>query len=138
MRNNQNGYILFDSLIGMVILSVALLSLAALFMQTTKGTLATDNLTKAAYIANDQLSRLKVHDGQRQDRNSAVWANNVILPAEENHGTVFSVTTGVVPADNLPPGLIDDVIPVQATVSWNESTEEKQLQIITYYYFGAR
>jgi len=136
---NQQGFILVDSLIGMVVLSVALLSLAALFIQTTKGTIATDNQTKATYIANEQLSKLKVNDGLKKDRGNPDW---VIVPktllAEGNHGTIFTVQTSVVPATEVPADLHPDTIPVKATVSWNEPTGPRQLQMITYYYYGAR
>jgi Tfp pilus assembly protein PilV len=138
MRNNQQGFILIDSLIGMVVLTIALLALGAVFIQTTKGTLATDNLTKAAYIANEQLSMLKVNDGLQQDRNSPVWTTSKTLAAEANHGTVFTVATAVVPPAEVPADLHADTIPVRATVSWNEPTGARQLQIITYYYYGAR
>lgn len=135
---NQQGWILLDSLIGIVILSVAILAIAANFMETTKGTLATDNQTKAAYLAHEQLSRLKIYDGQKQDRNSAVWMTTTNLPAEQNHSTVFTVETSVLPADEIPADLNTDVIPVKAVVTWNESTGTRQLQIVTYYYYGSR
>jgi len=140
MYNNQRGFILVDSLIGMVVLSIALLALAAVFIQTTKGTVATDNLTKAAYIANEELSILKANDGQRHDINSPVWARPSRSVADPNHGTLFTVRTNVVPIAEVPalPADTIDTIPVRATVTWNEPTGERQLQIITYYYYGAR
>jgi len=137
-RNNQQGFILIDSLVGMVVLSIALLALMALFIQTTKGTVATDNQTKATYIANEQLSRLKVYDGQQKDRSSALWTTHPILAQDVNHGTIFTVTTSVVPVAEVPADLHADTIPVRATVSWNEPIGARQLQVITYYYYGVR
>lgn len=138
MHKKQQGFILIDSLVGIVVLSVALLGFAALFIQTTKGTATTNNQTKAAYIANEQLSKLKIYDGQQQDRNSAAWVTTKTLAAEANHGTIFSVTTNVITEVEVPADLHADTIPVRATVSWNEPMGPRQLQIITYYYYGAR
>ncbi|WP_378956353.1 hypothetical protein [Pelosinus sp. sgz500959] len=140
MRNHQKGFILIDSLVGMVVLSMALLGLAAIFMQSTKGTVATDNQNKAAYIANEQLSRLKVHDGQKQDRNSTVWATTKTVSQSNgtSNGMTFTVITEVVPAEDVPADLHADTIPVRATVNWSEPTGTKQLEFITYYYYGER
>jgi Tfp pilus assembly protein PilV len=135
---NQRGWILIDSLIGLVILSIAITALSVTFTQAIKGILTSDNRTKAAYLANEQLTQLKVHDGQQQDRNSIVWRTTNTLPAEQNHNTVFTVTTAVLDNARIPANLHIDVIPVEAVVNWVEPTGANQLQIVTYYYFGMR
>ena len=56
----SNGFTLIEVLVALVILAIALLSLAGLMVSTTRNNSAGGHLTEAATLAQDTLERLRV------------------------------------------------------------------------------
>jgi len=57
---HSNGFTLIEMLVALVILSIALLSLAGLMVTTTRNNSAGGHMTEAATIAQDALERLRL------------------------------------------------------------------------------
>lgn len=123
---NPKGWILIDALIGMVILSVALMALAAVYGQAVKTTAADKNYNYAVYLAQQTLEDLKTQDGTAA----------IILPADSDvtrdNNMTFHVKTRTISVSET---LNAKIVPVQVTVSWTEAGQlSKQVQMVSYYY----
>jgi len=132
---NQKGWIFIDALIGLVILSVALLAMAVALRQSVVGTAFANNRTKAAYLAQQQLSDLRRYEHTGLDRDSAEWTRSLTY-TDPNPGSQlqFQFNSAQLPDDQIPEDLDGDIIPVQATVQWTDSTGLQTLTVVTYYY----
>jgi type IV pilus assembly protein PilV len=56
---NNKGFTLIEVLVGLIILAVGLLALAALQITSTRGSSFSNNLMQASYVAQDRLESLK-------------------------------------------------------------------------------
>ena len=132
-----------DVLIGMTILSVALLGIVFAYRQSTGTTVSARNYNQATYYAQQALEKLKVNDGQT----SATWATTTTIPATNAVSgamPLFTITTAVLAAgvapeyDGLSSTVNAKLIPVQATVSWQEiggsGNVNRSTSVVGYYY----
>lgn len=134
---SQEGWILIESLVGIVILSTAVVALVLGFTQATKGTTESTNRTQATYLAQQALEDLKAQDGDSTIDTTRVSSSVVIPPT---NGIVYTVT-----ADPLPVSAITSdtkqlgvyLKPYQVTVSWVDSTggnASKNVKLVGYFY----
>jgi type IV pilus assembly protein PilV len=105
----SQGFSLIEVLIALVILSVALLALASLMVQTTKNNSFGCHMTEAATYARDQLENLRI----------SLWANVVTGNDVRlgSTGTSYARSWIVVP-NGAPPN--DTIKEITITISWND------------------
>ena len=133
------GFALIDVLIGITIISIALLGIAFAYRQSTVTTVSARNYNQATYYAQQALERLKVNDG----KTSATWATNSSVAAS-GALPAFTIVTAVLATggapeyDSLDSTIQAKLIPVKATVSWQEGggggTISRTLSMVGYYY----
>ena len=139
-KNRQAGFALIDALLGMTILTVALLGIAFAFRQSTVTTVSARNYNQATYYAQQALERLKVYDGKE----TGTWAGTVNVPASGVMPAFQLVTEQIdaanMPADytSLPETIKGKMVPVRATVTWQETAGgalmTRTVQVSSYYY----
>lgn len=112
---SQTGWILIESLVGMTVLTVAILALLLAFTQSTKSDVASTNRTKATYLAQQALDILKAQDGQSAISTAGIATNSGIFTITISIPSVSAITSGT---NNLSTYLI----PYQVVVSWNDSS----------------
>jgi len=130
LAKSQKGWILIDSIVGMVILSTAVIALLLNFTLATRGTNSSTNRTQATYLAQQALETLKAQDGR-----------SVILPqAAENRG-IFSISSPtiapVLAISGDAKNLSTYLKPYQVTVSWSDTTggpANKSITMVGYCY----
>lgn len=137
--NKQGGFALIDMLIGLTILTVALLGIAFAFRQSTVTTVSARNYNQATYYAQQALERLKVNDGQA----TGTWVGTTTIPAS-GAMPAFTLTTAVLATGDAPEyDALDStvkakLVPVRATVTWQEpiggATAPRTVQVASYYY----
>jgi len=107
----SKGFSLIEVLIGLVILSVALLALAGLMVQSTKNNSFGGHMTEAATFAQDKLEELRV----------TPWANINTdadpVPPKGSTGISYNRNWSVTP-NVAPPN--DTLKTVSVRVSWND------------------
>jgi len=106
---NKKGYSLIEVLISLVILSIAILGLTGLMVQTTNNNSFGCHITEAATFAQDQLENLRV----------SPWAN-VVTGNDVRQGSTginYSRSWVVVP-NGAPPN--DTIREITITITWND------------------
>ena len=154
--NKRNGFALIDIILGIAILSVALVSIAFAWRQSTVTTISARNYNQATYYAQQALEQLKIYDGKKiADVPQTVWTQptfvftkgnipaNGVIPAT---GTLpeFKVTTESLASgeaaviDGLDLAMKSRLIPVRATVKWNEpgatGIVPHKVELVSYFY----
>lgn len=129
LKKSQKGWILVDSLVGMIFLSTAVIALLFAFTQATKGTIVSTNRTQATYLAQQALENLKSQDGQ-----------STITPQPAVTKGIFHISSPVpitVPDIAADANLSTYLKPYQVTVSWSDSSggsTSKNVTMVGYYY----
>lgn len=130
LMKSEKGWILVDSLVGMVVLSTAVIALLLAFTQATKGTVASMNRTQATYLAQQTLERFKAQDGL------SIIDSTVISPVDNKY--YIKVTTPSVSAiETGTEDLKRYLIPYQVTVSWSDISggpANKSIKMVGYCY----
>ncbi len=126
---NQSGWILIDSLLGMVIIATALCALMAAYTQSTHASVDSNTNTYATYLAQRELERLKQYDGKA--------AINITPQSTVTNGSIqYTIITEEEPVTTVTStiGLNTFLRPVQVTVNWQEGGQTKHLSMMGYYY----
>lgn len=137
----EKGFIYIDVLIGLVILSVAILSILYTYNTSLNVNKENDGLKTAVVLANNQLNFLKRYDGSMKDRQNTVWST---IPdsiyTDLNLRNTYTVTSRVL---NLDAGEIPDdiknninIIPVEVKVVWARNVGQggvNEYSVIGYY-----
>ncbi len=142
-RKNKAGFALLDVLLGIAIISIALVGIAFAWRQSTVTTVSARNYNQATYYAQQALEQLKVNDGKTSATLVVPWAATStvnpsgVMPAFTIATTLFQV--GDSPEyDGLSSAIKDKLIPVKATVTWQESggagVSPRTLIVVCYYY----
>ena len=126
---SREGWVLVESLIGVTILSVAIVALLLTFTQATRGTTAASNRTRATYMAQQVLDRLKAQDGG-ETINTAVFTT----PTDGFDIAVIPATVSVIANDTATKKLSDYLKPYQVTVGWTEANGRNTVTMIAYCY----
>lgn len=131
LSNKQDGWILIDALVGIVIVVTALTALLAMYSQATKATTMNQAQTNAMYIAQRHLEELKQLDGTP---GIAALPESANLPAVTENGIVYTIQRQRI---NVA-ALNNRMHPFQIIVSWTDTTVnpavDRQVQITSYYY----
>lgn len=135
LLTSQKGWIFLDSIIGMIILSIAIIALVFGSTQATKSTVASTNRTQATYFAQQALEQLKAQDGNETiDKTvikSPVTAGNKVVY------TVLPAELSVPEIINDKDGLTNNLKPYKITVTWSDASggkAEKSLTMVGYCY----
>lgn len=136
---NKAGFALLDVLLGIAIISIALVGIAFAWRQSTVTTVSARNYNQATYYAQQALEQLKVSDGAA----NAVWVTNVVVAAA-GAMPAFTINTAVLAAgdapeyDSLEATVRARLVPVRATVTWRElsgaAAIDRTVTAVTYYY----
>ena len=126
---DEKGFILADAMIGMIIITTALIAVLAAYTQTTRVSSTTTARTHATYLAQRTLEDLKRFDG------GAVLTlpEQSIERRESVEYTINARTINVNTVTNTD-GLRTYLLPVQVTVTWQEKGQNNTLNMISYYY----
>ena len=124
---SQRGWILIDSLIALVILSVALTALAMAYRQASVTSYAATNNAQAIYLAQQQMEILKSRDNTVAV-SSSLPADTYLAVNQISYLVQFSR-----PA--LPAGFPSVLYPVQVTVSWS-GNPGGQIVLVQYLYYS--
>ena len=128
LMKSEKGWILVDSLVGMVVLSTAVIALLLAFTQATKGTVASMNRTQATYLAQQTLENLKAQDG------------NSIIKTEDSSVGKYTIVVDTPSVSSIETGTEDlkrYLIPYQVTVSWSDISggpANKSIKMVGYCY----
>ena len=107
---NQKGFTLVEVMISMVILAIGVLGLAPMMVTAMYGNAFSEDVTSAAFLAQDSMERLK---------NQSVITP---IPYTENNNGLFNVYNRSIQVDDsgsdvsVPP----NVFRIQVTMSWTD------------------
>lgn len=125
----QKGWVLVESLVGIVILSTAIIALLLAFSQATKGTTASTNRTQATYLAQQTLENLKSQDGGSIINNPPNYSVGIF------HVSVTNLDVSVIKEDLN--SLSHFLQPRLVTVTWSDTSgglASKNIKMVGYYY----
>ncbi|MBP2627310.1 MAG: hypothetical protein H6Q68_2021 [Firmicutes bacterium] len=137
-HKNMSGWIFIESLIGIVIVSVALTAIVLSYTQLTKTTVYTTNRTQATYIAQQTIENFKFNDG----KTVGTAANGKIYPDFSLESTSVNPDNGITYSieikQNLPYTSLDNttIYPIQTIVTWKDASSSNinSVNLISYYY----
>lgn len=122
----QNGFIMAEVVMGMMITGMALLAITGMFIQSTRAASGAAEYTAATNLGQKQLELLKL-------RSDTYW-KNLVLPtsitwqgAAGETGPYSVVTTAFVSADD------SNLVEVIVVVSWTQQGQSRQVQLTTVY-----
>lgn len=122
----NKGFFLIDILIAICLLSIGLVPILGMFIQSTKLDTMAKNYTVGANLAQKQLELLKIHPQN-------YW-NELILPGtipwqdtEQPPLPPYVITTTGIPLANAP------LVQVTVIVCWQEGGKDCSLQFLTFY-----
>ena len=133
------GFALVDILLGIAILSVALVGIAFAWRQSTVTTVSARNYNQATFYAQQALENLKVNDGKTSATLAVSWAGSQSIP-QTGSMPAFTITTAVLATgeapeyDALSSAVRAKLVPVKATVSWVEGGSARSVVVIGYYF----
>ena len=135
----EKGFIYIDVLIGLVILSVAILSILYTYNTSLNVNRENDGLKTAVVLANNQLNFLKRYDGSMKDRQSTAWSTVPdSIYTDLNLRNNYTVTSRVLDNSEIPDDIKNNIniIPVAVKVVWAKSagqTGNEEYAVIGYY-----
>lgn len=122
----QRGFIMADVVLAIMIIGIALIAIAGMFIQSTRATWGAADYTEAISLAQKQLELLKLKP--------ATYWSNLTLPATLGwQGTVGEtspysvVTTASVSSEN------NNLVEVIVVVSWTQQGQSQQVQLTSFY-----
>lgn len=108
---NQKGFSLLEILIGLVILAVGLLAVAALQTTSVKGNYFSNNLMQATYIAQDRLEFLKTVPFD--SLSSGNFSEESVTVRGKTFNRSYSVTK------------VSNYFKIDYTVTWNDGVNHR-------------
>lgn len=135
-ESGRGGFVIFDALLGILLVSIAVVAIIWALTQNTKTLSYGNNYTKATYVAQAKLEELRERDGastELQDGDALLAADTIV-----REGTTFNVTlerhTGTQTALNAALPEANKVVPVKVTVAWSEAGKAESITMHAYYY----
>lgn len=122
----QRGFIMAEVVIAIMIIGIALIAIAGMFIQSTNATSGAAEYTAATNLAQKQLELLKLQP-------YTYWKNIAVTTTIAWQGTVgetdpYSVaTTASVSAEN------SNLVEVVVVVSWTQQGQSRQVQLTAFY-----
>lgn len=126
--NNQRGWVLIDSLLGVLIISVACTAVMLAYTQSTKATGLAANRAMAISMAQRILEGFKSYDGGTTTPPTTIDPLDPKYNFDPNYKIEISKPTVSAISGN------SKIIPVQVTVSWPASNPTNSIQMVSYYY----
>lgn len=123
MFRDQRGWLLVDSVIGMLFLTIAIFAIGLAFIQISKLTTKYNNYNQALFLAEGALENLKI-----QDNKTSI---NIPSPYKINSSNKVSYDIEVIQKEFN--GLDSNIVPLEVTVKWSESNTERTISIVNYY-----
>lgn len=125
MLRDQRGWLLVDSVIGMLFLTIAIFAIGLAFMQITKLTTKYSNYNQAVFLAEGALEKLKIQDNEASIEiplpYKIISSNKVSYDIDVHKKTIN--------------GLDSNIVPLEVFVTWSESnTTSTTISIVNYYY----
>lgn len=137
--HKEHGFIYIDVLIGLVILSVAIIAILYTYNTSLHVSEENEGLKTAVVLANNQLNYLKRYDGSLKDRDSSVWS---VVPdniyEDVNLKNTYTVSSRVLNSSEIASGIESNgnIIPVEVKVVWAKSIGNggnEEYSVIGYY-----
>ena len=129
LLTSEKGWLLVDSLVGMVILTTAILALASTYIMSSKNNVYAKNYGQALAIA-----QTYVENHKSVNNTSFTPATSFTIYQQTVNNVLYTVTP--TPAIATTDSLGTLIVPVQITVSWNEQNGNKQISVVSYYYYA--
>jgi len=121
------GFILVDVLIGIVLISVAVIPISAMFSQAIQADVMAKDYTMAANLVQKQLELLKADSPQQWAALTLPctipWRDTLQLPPPRY---MLTTTAGISAAN-------DYLVEVAVTATWQEKGRERKLQFVSLY-----
>jgi Tfp pilus assembly protein PilV len=135
MLNNQKGWLLIDVMVGMVILSVALLAIGAAYQNAVLSASFAKNESTALRIAQQVAEQLKKNDGAESFDEGTLTINT-----KDVSGNSFSVPVDKITYQiTLTPHLVSGYTNLEAvdiSVSWPSNKPKYSPVKLTGYYYS--
>ncbi|AIF51328.1 hypothetical protein [Pelosinus sp. UFO1] len=113
---SEKGWIFIDSILGIVILVVAILALAGTYIMSAKSNTYAKNYGQALAIAQQYAENHKVSDSTFTTETHGIFTVKPIINVATNDNLGKSIT------------------PVEIVVDWHEQSGDKHISIVNYYY----
>ncbi|MHC1717695.1 MAG: hypothetical protein AB9883_03460 [Acidaminococcaceae bacterium] len=120
-ESSRRGWVFIDALLGITILALGIIAVIIALTHNTKEVSFTNNHTKATYLAQQKLEQLKKYDG---------GTTVPVLPEEVEISGIFKISYAAA-TKTLP---VNNVTPVQVTVTWTEEGKTNTVDLGAYYY----
>jgi Tfp pilus assembly protein PilV len=120
LLNSEKGWLLVDSIMGMLILTIAILALSATYIMSSKSNVYSKNYGQALAVYQDYAEKHKV-DSATFEVESRVEPNGIF---------VITPTVDVATNDDLS----TDITPVKIAVSWHDQNGNHRIEMVNYYY----
>jgi len=119
-KNRQKGFLLIEVLVAIVIITVALVPIAGMFIQSTQATRNASQFTVATNLAQEQLELLKSWTPLKWTTATSPvpWQGTGASPIELNNVN-YDVETVVNPCPEINSA---NLVQVTVTVSWNSGS----------------
>lgn len=136
---NEKGWILIDSILGIVILAVAIMAISTGYQQALATTSAAHERNNAIYLAQQVLEELRVNDGLKAFNSSVV---SVVTPTRidgiDYNLSIDTSSNGYSDIQNQIESGKLLIQPVHVMVTWVESKSKQQrsVDLTTYYYLS--
>lgn len=130
----------FDALLGILLVSIAVVAIIWALTNNTKVVSFSNNYTKATYVAQAKLEELREKDYTTKSELESKISQLAVVTPVVREGTSFDVTiaehTGTLENLNvaLPDAADNKVLPVIVTVSWSEAGKAESITMHAYYY----
>ncbi len=128
----QQGFLMVDILLAVVIISVALVAILSMFIQSTKATHCSAGYTMASHLAQEQMELLK-NTQSVAIKNTVVNSNGKIflIPTDPKIAlpTGFSMISKANQHAEFPNALAE----VTVTVSWQEQNKSYNMPVTTFF-----
>lgn len=136
-KRHKRGFLMVDIIVGIFIISVALVALGAAYRQSTLAMVKIRNRAEALAVAQQKMEYLKRYDGTPLSvaiPSSEFNAATVTGPAGIAQFTVQAQQVTVTSVSSL-----TNIVPIQVTVTWNEiqgnsSSGQQSIRIMEYIY----
>ena len=125
-RKSQQGFILMDSIIGLVILITALVAIVAMYTQATKTTSFNRNYNNAVYIAQKSLEDIKQYENTPTIQSLPSTVTHPTNPTVDGVEYTVVITSPVTES-------LTNLYPYQVTVSWPASNPSTSINVVAYY-----
>ena len=123
VTTNQRGFSLVEVIIGLAIILIAATSSVGLFVRAIRGSVETEHVTAATYIARSHLEEIKTTDFG--------YITSLYWDGDPRAVSDPALPTGATWTVTYPSGAGTNLLTVVVTVSWLEDGQTKSVQLTT-------